>query len=85
MHGVVRSYRENKDLRNFVRSYVGMAHVPPNRLEEAFTLINKTYCFNSPREHAFKEYMEKYFMKYWLHNEVSQQTYKLQGLNFTGC
>ena len=68
--GVVRNYRDNKNLRNFVRSYIGLAHVPPNRLEEAFTMVNKAYSFNDKKEDNFKTYMEQYFLKYWLHNKV---------------
>ena len=67
---MVKNYRANKDLRNLVRSYIGLAHVPPNKLEEAFRIINKTYNFTDPQEQKFKAYMEQYFLKYWLHNDV---------------
>ena len=68
-HGVVQNYKVNKNLRNFVRSYVGMAHVPPNRLDEAFSAVNKTYNFDDAKEMRFKVYLENYFLKYWLHNK----------------
>ena len=68
-HGVVKNYRSNKNLRNFVRSYVGFAHVPPSRLEEAFMAVNRTYMFTDPAEVKFKAYLEDYFLKYWLHNK----------------
>ena len=70
-HGVVKNYRENKVLRNFVRSYIGLAQVPPNRLEEAFAIVNKRYTFEDQQEIKFKVYMEQYFLKYWLHNKVN--------------
>ena len=68
-HGVVQNYKENKNLRNFVRSYVGLAQVPPNRLDEAFSAVNKTYNFVDAKEMRFKVYLENYFLKYWLHNK----------------
>ena len=69
-NGVVSNYKHNKNLRNLVRSYVGFAHVPPNKLEEAYAAVNKTYIFTDPKEVKFKSYLENYFLKYWLHNKV---------------
>ena len=61
-HGVVQNYKVNKNLRSFVRSYVGMAHVPPNRLDEAFSAVNKTYNFDDAKEMRFKVYLEHYLL-----------------------
>ena len=58
---------KSSDIRKFVIYIVSMAHIPPDRLKEAYIIL-KDFKFEDNEECKFKEEMLKYLNQQWLNN-----------------
>ena len=66
--GMVKNYCDKKSqIRKFVTCVVALAHVPPNRLKEAYHIL-KNFKFTDIEEIKFKDEMTKYINQQWINN-----------------
>ena len=59
---------KNSKIRRFFTLVVSIAHVLPNRLKEAYTIL-KEFKLDSEEENTFKEDILRYLNQQWLNNK----------------
>ena len=67
--GMVTNFMDkNSKIRRFFTLVVSMAHVPPNRLKEAYGIL-KEFKLDTEEENEFKQDLLRYLNQQWLNNK----------------